>query len=155
MQSERPHGNTAAALTYNPAVILGLIFSSTASLPSQRLWARLRLASMVKYGLPAPQSAAKQLVHFKWQDGTATQAGPSGTLQPSSSSLRHSAGLVSDSIPALFATQPGSLLPQDGAGYQATDSPPDEPTLANIMLAIQDCKASLSTRHISACIFHC
>lgn len=77
-------------------------------------------------------------------------------LQPSPSSCRDSAALVSESTPDPFDTQPDPLLPQDSPqdseNCQATNFPSREPTLANIMLAIQDCKASCTTQIASICM---
>lgn len=64
-----------------------------------------------------------------------------------SSAVRSSATGVSASIPAIFHTQADPLLSRDSQqqeeSSQDADSPPTEPTLSTIMLAIQDCKASL------------
>lgn len=57
---------------------------------------------------------------------------------------------MTDSIPVVFSTQPDPLLPQDSPlspeDSHASDSPQAEPTLTQIWLAIQDCKASLTTQ---------
>lgn len=105
---------------------------------------------MVKYGPPRPSHTAEQLARFRRQNGAETHAGHSDALQPSSSAIQDSVTGVSASIPAIFRTPTEPLQTpesQQSAEFsQTTDSPHAEPTLSTIMLAIQDCKASLSTQ---------
>ena len=101
---------------------------------------------MVKYG---PAFVAEQQARFRWQDGSRIQAEQHVMrLQPPiSTPHKKSQALVSESAPAPHGAQPDPLQSQDspidsedGSG---PDSPPAEPTLASILHAIQDCKASL------------
>lgn len=105
---------------------------------------------IVKFGPPAPQSTAEHLARFHRQDGANSLAMLAAVLQPSISSAQASSTWVSDSISAAFSTQPdphscqGSPPVLENGHY--SNPPQKEPTLAYIMLTIQDYKASLTTQ---------
>lgn len=78
-------------------------------------------------------------------------------LQPLVSALhKQQAAMVSDIAPATRDTQPDPLqfqsLHMDSEDNCSPGSPSTEPTLASIMLAIQDCKASLTAQIASVCM---
>lgn len=97
-----------------------------------------------------------RLAGFRRQDGAGTPAHQAVTLQTSSSADRSSASGVSASTPAIFHTQTDSQLSQESQPSQDPQQPAEndqeeifplnEPTLATVMLAIQDCKASLTNQ---------
>lgn len=103
-----------------------------------------------KYGPPAPQSAAVQLAKYPREDGADPSAKPEATLQPSPISAQLSTSGASDSLPAVFHTKADLLTSLDSPtcseDCNSPGPPSSEPTLAETMLAIKDCKASLTVQ---------